>query len=59
MARPTEVPGLSTTLLNIIVLIFSYLFPYKMGTNVCVKIWGNKKLLALMECPNSSFLEDQ
>jgi hypothetical protein len=59
MARQVEVLGLSMTLLNVLVLMFAYLFPCKIGTNVCVEILGNKKLLALVKCPNSSFPEDR
>jgi hypothetical protein len=59
MARLVEVPSLSTTLLSILLLVFVYLFPCKMGTNVCVKILGNKKLSTLMECPDSFFSKDQ
>jgi hypothetical protein len=54
-----EVLGSSKTLLNIHVLMFAYLLPCKIGTNVCAEILGNKKLLALMECPKFSFLENQ
>jgi hypothetical protein len=59
MARLVEVPGSSTTLLSVPMLMFVYLFPCKIGTNVCAKILGNNKLLALMECLKFSFLEDQ
>jgi hypothetical protein len=55
MARPTKVPSLLSTLLSIPMLMSAYLFPYKIGTNVCVKILGNKKLSALVDCPYSSF----
>jgi hypothetical protein len=58
MARPIEVLGLSTTLSSIHMLMFTYLFPCKIGTNVCVKILGNKKLSTLMECLDFSFLDD-
>jgi hypothetical protein len=58
MARPTEVLGVLTTLLNIPMLMFAYLFPCKIGTNVCVKILGNKKLSALVKCPYFSFPND-
>jgi hypothetical protein len=50
MERLVEVLGSLTTLLNILVLMFVYLFPCKTGTNVCVEILGNKKLSTLMEC---------
>jgi hypothetical protein len=55
MARLIEVPSSSTTLMSVLVLMFTYLFPCKIGTNVCAKILGNKKLLALVECLDSSF----
>ncbi len=58
MARLAKVPGSSTTLQSVPMLMFAYLFPCKIGTIVCVEILGNKKLSALMECPYSSFLED-
>jgi hypothetical protein len=58
MARLAKVLDSLTTLLNVPMLMFVYLFPYKIGTNVCAKILGNKKLLALVEWPNSSFPED-
>jgi hypothetical protein len=59
MARSTKVLGSLMTLLGIPMLMFTYLFPCKIGTNVCAKILGNKKLPTLMECPNSSFSKDQ
>jgi hypothetical protein len=59
MAGPTKVPSSSTTLLSNLVLMFAYLFPCKMGTNVCVEIWGNKNFFALVECLDSSFSKDR
>jgi hypothetical protein len=59
MARATKVLDSSMTLLNILVLMVAYLFPCKIGTNVCVKILGNKKLSTLVECPNYFFPRDQ
>jgi hypothetical protein len=59
MGRPTKVPGSSTTLMSVHVFMFAYLFPCKIGTNVCVEILGNKKLPALVECPSFYFLENQ
>jgi hypothetical protein len=53
-----EVLGSLTTLLNIHVLMFAFLFLCKIGTNVCLKILGNKKLSTLVECLDSSFPED-
>jgi hypothetical protein len=47
------------TLLSVLVLMFAYLFLCKIGTNVCVKILGNKILLVLMECLDLFFSEDQ
>ncbi len=58
MARLIEVPSSSMTLLSVPILMFAYLFPCKIGTNVCVEILGNKKLLVLVECLDSSFQED-
>jgi hypothetical protein len=58
MVRPTNVSSSLTTLLDILILMFAYLFPCKIRTNVCVKILGNKKLQAIVECLNSFFLED-
>jgi hypothetical protein len=58
MARKEEVPSLSTNLMNI-VFFYTYLFPCKIGENVGVNILGNNKLLALVENPISSFLEDE
>jgi len=58
MAKQIEVPGSSMTLLNVHVFIFAYLFPCKIGTNLCAKILGNKKLLTLVECLIFFFLED-
>jgi hypothetical protein len=45
--------------MNIVVFFYTYLFPCKIGTNVGVNILGNKKLLAFIENPISSFLEDE
>jgi hypothetical protein len=59
MARLVEVPSSSTTLLSIPMLMFAYLFPCKIGINVCVEILGNKKLSVLVECTNFSFQEDR
>jgi len=58
MARPTKVPNLLTTLLSIPMLMSVYLFPCKIGTNLCVKILGNKKLPTLVDSPHSSFPKD-
>jgi hypothetical protein len=44
MAQEGEVPFLSTTLLNNHVLMYAYLFPCKIGTNVGVDIIVSKKL---------------
>ncbi len=55
MENLTNVPSSSTILLSVLVLMFAYLFPCKIGTNVCAKILGNKKLSTLLECPNSFF----
>jgi hypothetical protein len=57
MAKQAEVLGSSTTLLNVHVFMFAYLFLCKIGTNVCVEIWGNKKLSALVKCLDYFFLE--
>jgi hypothetical protein len=59
MARLAKVLGSLMTLPNIPMFMFAYLFPCKIGTNVCAKILGNKKMLALVECLDSSLLEDQ
>ncbi len=59
MAWEEEVLSLSTNLMNIVVFFYTYLFPCKIGTNVGVNILGNKKLLAFIENPISSFLEDE
>jgi hypothetical protein len=58
MERLIEVPNSSMTLLGILMLMFTYFFPCKNGTNVCAEIFENKKLPTLMECPNSSFPKD-
>jgi hypothetical protein len=58
MVRPTNVSSSLTTLLDILVLMFAYLFPCKIKTNVCVKILGNKKLPTIVECLDSFFSED-
>jgi hypothetical protein len=55
MAKQIEVLGSLMTLLNIHVLIFAYLFPCKIGTNLCAKILGNKKLRTLVEMPKFFF----
>jgi hypothetical protein len=49
MAWEGEVPFQLTTLLNNHVLMYTYLFPCKIGTNVGVDILTSKKLLALIE----------
>ncbi len=59
MARPVEVLGSLMTILSVPMLMFAYFFPCKIGTNVCAEILGNKKLLALVECPNFSSSENQ
>jgi hypothetical protein len=48
-AQQVEVSSLLMTLLNIPILMFVYLFPCKIRTNVCLSILGNKKLLTLVE----------
>jgi hypothetical protein len=50
MLRYVEVPGSSMTLMNVLVFMFVYLWPHKIGTNLCVKILGNKKLPTLITC---------
>jgi len=59
MARLVEVLGSLTTLLSVPMLMFTYLFPCKIATNMCAKILGNKKLSALVEYLDSSFSEDR
>jgi hypothetical protein len=59
MVRLTKVLGSLTTLLSVHVLMFIYLFPCKIRTNVCAKILGNKKLSTFMECLVFFFFEDQ
>jgi hypothetical protein len=59
MARLAEVPSSLMTLLRIPIIMFAYLCPCKIGTNVCVEILGNKKFPVPVQCPKSSFLEDQ
>jgi hypothetical protein len=59
MARLAKVLSSLMMLQNILVFRFVYLFPCKIGTNVCAKILGNKKMLTLMECMDSFFSEDQ
>jgi type IV secretory pathway component VirB8 len=59
MARLAEVIGFLTTLPNVLVFMFAYLFPCKITTIVCVEILGNKKMLALVECLDSYFLKYQ
>jgi hypothetical protein len=50
MARPVEVPGLLTTLLSVLVLMFTYLFPCKLEQMCVLKFWKTKKLSTLLEC---------
>jgi hypothetical protein len=50
MAKLAKVLGSLKTLPSIHVLMFAYLFPCKIGTNVCPEILGNKKLPTLVEC---------
>jgi hypothetical protein len=59
MARLAKVLSSLMMLQNILMFRFVYLFPCKIGTNVCAKILGNKKMLTLMECMDSFFSEDQ
>jgi hypothetical protein len=59
MAQQIEVSILLMTLPNIPMLMFVYLFPCKIGTNVCLGILGNNKLLTLVESSISLFTEDQ
>jgi len=59
MARLAEVIGFLTTLPNVPVFMFAYLFPCKITIIVCVEILGNKKMLALVECLDSYFLKYQ
>jgi len=58
MARPAKVPRSLTTISNIPMLMFAYLFPCKIGTNVCPKILGNNKLVTFVECWDFSFPKD-
>ncbi len=55
MLKHIEVPGSSMTLVNVLVFMFVYLLPHKIGTNLCVKILGNKKLLTLIKCVDLFF----
>jgi len=55
MVKHVEFLGSSMTLLNVLVFIFVYFFPRKIGTNLCVEILGNKKLPTLIKCPNFFF----
>jgi hypothetical protein len=59
MAQEGEVPFQLMILLNNHVLMYAYLFLCKIGTNVGVDILISKKVLALIECPNSVFPKDQ
>jgi hypothetical protein len=58
MAQEEKVPFQLTTLLNNLVLMYTYLFPCKIGTNVGIDILASKKLSALIECPISMFPKD-
>ncbi len=51
MARQVEVLGLFSTLLNVFVLMYIYLFFCKIWTNVGIDIFENKKLSTLVESP--------
>ncbi len=46
------------TLMSVPMFMFAYLIPCKIGTNVCIKILGNKKLLTLVECLDFSSQQD-
>ncbi len=59
MAWHEEVLNLSTNLMSVVVFFYAYLFPCKIGAHVGIDIFGNKKLLALVENPISSFLENE
>jgi hypothetical protein len=59
MDRQEEVPSLSTNLMSTIVFLYASLFACKIGANVGVNIIRNKELLALIENPIFSFLENQ
>jgi hypothetical protein len=52
MLRHVKVPSSSMALMNVLVFMFVFFFPHKIGTNLCVEILGNKKLLTLIKCPN-------
>jgi hypothetical protein len=58
MAQEGKVPFQLTTLLNNHVLMYAYLFPCKIGTNVGMDILASKKLPALIERPIFVFPED-
>jgi hypothetical protein len=58
MVGHIEVASSSMTLMNVLVFMFVYLFPHIFGTNLCVKILGNKKLPTLIKWPNYFFPED-
>jgi hypothetical protein len=53
-----EVPFQSMSLLNNFVLMYVYLFPCKIGTNVVIDILASKKLSTLIKSPIFVFLED-
>ncbi len=53
-ARLAKVLGSSTTLLNVLMLLFDYLLPCKIGTNVCQN-FGKQKIVSTSGIPRFFF----
>jgi hypothetical protein len=58
MVGPTKVLGLSKSLMKDLGLLYAYLFPCHIGTNIREDVLGNNKLPSIVEHNTSSFLED-
>jgi hypothetical protein len=56
MARQVKVPSYWMTLLSVHVFMFTYLFPCKIGTNVCVEIW-EEEIVDISGMPKFFFFE--
>lgn len=59
MVKLAKVPGLSKRLMTNLVILYAYLFPCKIGTNIKEDVFGNNELPSLEEHNTSSFPKDK
>jgi hypothetical protein len=59
MVGLTKVPGLSKNLMKDLILLYAYLFPCKIRTNIREDVLGNNELPSTVEHKTSSFRKDK